>query len=171
MAQFHRPMTEWPERRRRFQGMDHRGPNEVFVRRKVFQLSMNEGEELLFKRRLLEARIVAHGGHRRIDFLLEEVQRNVVLALEVIKDRAFGDPRLPRNRLGSRRVKPFRLKQTQRRFHNLFADRLFGRRAIRGYARLRSGLTRSAHNFTRCNLRLRFARRRCFLAGSLRSHL
>ena len=60
-----------------------------------------------------------------VDFLLEEVEGDVLLGPEVVEDRAFRDPRFPRDGLGRRRVEALRLKQGQRRRHDALLNRGF----------------------------------------------
>jgi hypothetical protein len=86
---------------------------------------MHQRKELFFERRLFQTRIVAHRSHRRIDFLLEEVQRDIVFTFEVIKNRAFGDLGFARDDLGGGSVEASGLKEIERGFHDAFADSFF----------------------------------------------
>src|SRR6185503_17594430 len=102
--------------------MDERGADEALVRFEVLDLGLNEGEQLFFDRSLVQLAILPYGGDRMVDLELEEVERDVVLRLEVVEDRAFGDLRLAGDLLCGRRVESLRLEEHERRIQDASAD-------------------------------------------------
>ena len=92
--------------------------DELFIRGQKLELAMHEREELFFEGCLAQTGIFADGSNGLIHFLLEEMQGDVFLGPEIIKDGAFGNPRLARNGLGCRSVKAPGLKERQRGRHD-----------------------------------------------------
>ena len=145
-----RTMTERSQMRSRIQGVDKCGADEAFVRREVFELTVDEREEFFFERRFSQSRIIAHGSDRVIDFLFKEKERDVFLGPEVIKDGAFGDAGFASDCFGSGRVEAFALEQTEGGLYDAVADgllilRAFSRDALLGAAGRRLGLCFGRH--------------------------
>ena len=92
---------------------------------KELELALDEREELLVEGGLAKPRVLSHGGHRVLDLLLQEVQRDGFLGAKVVEDRAFGDAGLPRNRAGGGGVEALRLEQLQRDGHDAGLGRGF----------------------------------------------
>src|SRR5207237_4707870 len=108
-----RAVTKNAERRSRLQGMNESSANELFVWGKKRKLAVHESKELFLEGRFSQTWIVSDGRHGLINFLLEEIERDVFLGPEIVEDGAFGDSRFARNLFGSRRVEAFCLKQIQ----------------------------------------------------------
>src|SRR6266849_10645444 len=109
--------------------MNEGGADETFVRSQKLELAVHEGEKLFFEGRLTQTGIIADGSNRLVHFLLEKMQRDVFLGSEIVKDGAFGDAGLARNRPGGRGVEALRLKERQRGRHNSLPNRFLVLRA------------------------------------------
>src|SRR5712691_2365768 len=109
--------------------MNEGGADETFVRSQKLELAVHEGEELFFEGCLSQTGILADGSNRLVHFLLEKMQRDVFLGSEIVKDGAFGDAGLPRNRPGGRGVEALGLKERQRGRHDSLPNRFLVLRA------------------------------------------
>ena len=109
--------------------MNESSADEPFVRGEKLELAVYQREELLFQRCPAQPRIFADRSNSLVHLLLEEMQRDVFLGPEIIKDGAFGDPGLARYGFSCRSVKSPGLKQSQCGRHNFFPNRRFVLRA------------------------------------------
>src|SRR6266446_6963780 len=103
--------------------MNEGGADETFVRSQKLELVVHEGEKLFFDGRLTQTGIIADGSNRLVHFLLEEMQRDVFLGPEIVKDGAFGDAGLARNCFRRGGIKAPGLKQRQCGRHNSLPNR------------------------------------------------
>src|SRR5712692_7200068 len=103
--------------------MNKRSADETLVRSQKFELAMHEGKQLFLEGRFPKPRVPADGGNRMVHFLLEEMERDVFLALEIVEDRAFSGASPARNRFGRGGVEALCLKQAQRSGDNALPDR------------------------------------------------
>src|SRR5207237_8964027 len=101
--------------------MNESNANELFVWSKKLKLAVHESKELFLKRRFPQTWIVADGRHGLINFLLEEIERDVFFGFKIVEDGAFGDAGFARNRFGRRGVKALRLEEVQRAGHDALA--------------------------------------------------
>src|SRR5258706_1739518 len=115
--------------------MNKGGADKTFVWRQKFKLTMHQSEKFFLERRLAQTWILAHRGDRLVYLLLEEMERDVFLAFEIVKDGAFSDAGLARNRFSHCSVEAFGLKEIQRGTHNALADGLLELRAPPGRPR------------------------------------
>src|SRR5688572_16393311 len=119
--------------------MRERGADEALVRREELELTLHQREELLFQRRAAQAPILPDGGDRMVDLLLQEGQRDVLLAAEIVEDRPLGDARTRRDRTGSGLVEAARAKEVQGRGEDPRPGRRFLLRPAAGRLRARAG--------------------------------
>ena len=79
---------------------------------------MDDGEELLGQRRPLDAAVALIPLDDLVQLLFEEVERQVLLRLEIVEQRAFGDSGLSGNGFRGRAVKPLLGEQFECRTQN-----------------------------------------------------
>src|SRR5437879_13349326 len=94
--------------------MNEGGADETFVWSEKLELAVHEGEELFFEGRFSQPGILADGNNSLGHFLLEEMQGDVLLGHEIVKDGAFGDAGLARNRFSRRGIEALSLNDGQR---------------------------------------------------------
>ena len=100
------------------------GADEAFVRREIFQLTVDQREEFFFERRFSQARVVPNRRDCVVDFFFEERQRDIFFGSKVIEDRAFSDAGFAGDGFGRGGVEALCLKQSQRRFDDATLDRV-----------------------------------------------
>src|SRR2546430_9997506 len=103
--------------------------DETFVWSEKLELAVHEGEELFFEGRFSQPGILADGNNSLVHFLLEKMQGDVFLGPEIVKDGAFGDAGLARNRFSRRGIEALSLKERQRGGHDSLPNRCFVLRA------------------------------------------
>src|SRR5688572_21490539 len=81
--------------RRRAERVHEGRADELLVGREKLELRLDERKQLLLERRAPQAGTGADRGDGVIDFELEEMERDILLRLEVVENRALGELRLP----------------------------------------------------------------------------
>src|SRR5215204_3243529 len=100
--------------RRRTERVHEGGADELLVGSEKLQLRLDEREQLLLEWRAPQARTGADRGDGVIDFELEEMERDILLRLEVIEDRALGELRLPGDLPRRGLIEALRLEERER---------------------------------------------------------